>query len=86
MTRMKTIGAAVILSAAIASPVFAQGAGAGGPGSRPHAFYRTSDPVNAASYAAPLTNDEYWNLQNFGTTGRNPSRVGGEVPWLNPPS
>jgi hypothetical protein len=40
MTRMKTISAVVILSA-IASPVFAQGAGA--PGSRSHStFYRST--------------------------------------------
>ena len=82
MTRMKTIGAVVILSAAVASPVFAQGAGT--PGSRSHnAFSRSYDQ---SSYATPRTADEYWNLVNFGTTGRNPSRVGGEVPWLNPPS
>jgi hypothetical protein len=85
MTRMKTIGAVVILSAAVASPVFAQGAGT--PGSRSHnAFYRSYDPSNGPSYATARTADEYWNLMNFGTTGRNPSRVGGEVPWLNPPS
>jgi hypothetical protein len=34
MTKMKTLGAMIILSAAVATPVFAQDAGVRGPGSR----------------------------------------------------
>jgi hypothetical protein len=84
MTNLKTISAVVLLSTAIASPVFAQGARESS--RMEHQTYYRSYGQSTAPYAAPLTNDEYWNLQNFGTTGRNPSRVGGEVPWLNPPS
>jgi hypothetical protein len=39
-----------------------------------------------SDFLPPQNNDEYRNLQNFGFTGRNPSRVGGESPSLNPPS
>jgi hypothetical protein len=82
MTSLKTLSAIAVLSAMIATPVFAQNADVRG---SQHKFYRTYNQVNAP-YAAPLTNDEYWNLQNFGTTGRDPSRIGGESPWLNPAS
>jgi hypothetical protein len=87
MTKLKMISAVAVLSAAIATPAFAQDMDLGGPGSRMehHRFYRSYNQWNAY-YAAPLTHDEYWNLQNFGTTGRDPSRIGGESPWLNPPS
>jgi hypothetical protein len=34
--------------------------------------------------AAPLTGREERNLEDFGFSGRDPSRVGGESPWLRP--
>jgi hypothetical protein len=88
---IKTLGVALILSAAIASPVLAQDATV-----RPH-HARAYDQSNfrgaynqqingAPFYAAPQTRDEMINLQNFGISGRSPSRVGGEDPYLNPPS
>ena len=77
MTSLKTLSAIAVLSAMIATPVFAQNADVRGSRMEQHKFYRTYNQVNAP-YAAPLTNDEYWNLQNFGTTGRDPSRIGGE--------
>jgi hypothetical protein len=84
--------AAVILSAAIAAPVFAQDAGVyGAPeGYRaapvaPQSYYR-SDEQTDPEFLPPRDNEEYWNLQNFGRTGRSPSRVGGESPSLKPPS
>jgi hypothetical protein len=43
------------------------------------------DQSNDRFDAAPLTNEEYRNLENFGMSGRDPSRIGGESPWLNPP-
>jgi hypothetical protein len=87
MTSLKTLSAIVILSAAVATPVFAQDSGMLGP--RNHV--RTHDQSNfRGAYnqsAAPyLTSDEYRNLQNFGFSGRDPSRVGGQSPNLNPPS
>jgi hypothetical protein len=95
MTKFKTIGAVVMLSAAIASPVFAQDAFVSGPAySGPTYHGRAYDHQNFrgaynqmnAPYYAPQNSDEYWNLENFGTTGRDPSRVGGQSPWVNPPS
>jgi hypothetical protein len=90
MNRMKTISAAIILSASVAAPAFAQEAGYGAPapyqrGVAPQTYYRSYGQV-PGSYMPPRDNQEYWNLQNFGTTGRDPSRVGGESPSLNPPS
>jgi hypothetical protein len=100
MTKFKTIGALVILSAAVASPVFAQEAVVSEPAysgptySGPTYYGRAYDRQNFrgaynqmnAPYYAPRNSDEYWNLENFGITGRDPSRVGGQSPWLNPPS
>jgi hypothetical protein len=95
MTKFKTIGAIVILSAAIASPVFAQEAVVSEPAySGPTYYGRAYDRQNFrgaynqmnAPYYAPRNSDEYWNLENYGITGRDPSRVGGQSPWLNPPS
>jgi hypothetical protein len=87
MTRLKTFSAIVALSAVIATPVFAQSADIWGPGTRmePHRFYQSYDQWNTF-YGPPLTKEQYWNLENFGTTGRDPSRIGGQSPWLNPPS
>jgi hypothetical protein len=87
MTRIKILSAIAVLSSVIATPVFAQSPDMRGPGSRmePHRFYRSYDRWNGF-YAPPLTKDEYWNLENFGMTGRDPSRIGGKSPWLNPPS
>jgi hypothetical protein len=95
MTKFKTIGALVILSAAVASPVFAQEAVVSEPAySGPTYYGRAYDRQNFrgaynqmnAPYYAPRNSDEYWNLENYGITGRDPSRVGGQSPWLNPPS
>jgi len=49
-------------------------------------FRRSYNQVNQPFYAAPLTSDEYRNKENFGFSGRDPSRPGGEDPALNPPS
>jgi hypothetical protein len=95
MTKFKTIGALVILSAAVASPVFAQEAVVSEPAYSGPAYYgRAYDRQSFrgaynqmnAPYYAPRNSDEYWNLENYGITGRDPSRVGGQSPWLNPPS
>jgi hypothetical protein len=87
MTRLKTVSAIAFLSAVIPTPVFAQSSDMRGPGSwmEPYGFYPSYVQWNAF-YGPPLTKEEYWNLENFGTTGRDPSHVGGQSPWLNPPS
>lgn len=89
--KIKTLGVALILSAAIASPVFAQDANVSTP-----RHVRTHDqsnfrgaynqqPDGASYFNAPVTREERINQQNFGFSGRSPSRVGGEDPDLNPP-
>ena len=40
---------------------------------------------NGSSSAAPLTAEEKRNKEDFGFSGRSPSRPGGESPSLNPP-
>jgi hypothetical protein len=82
MTKMKALSAAIILSAAIAAPVFAQDANYRGPDDQD--FRGAYNQSNARSNAQPLTDDERRNLEDFGFSGRDPSRVGGEDPYLHP--
>src|ERR1700751_1022509 len=80
MTKMKTLSAAIILSAAVAAPVFAQPTHHG----RTYDRYRGAyNQVNGPFYAIPQTQDGR-NIENFGFSGRDPSRVGGEDPSLKP--
>jgi len=89
MTNIKTLSAAIIFCATVATPVFAQDADAIAPKAatthhvRVHVRnYRGAyNQVNEPAYAAPLSNTD-----NFGFGGRDPSRVGGMDPDLNPPS
>ena len=87
MTKMKTLSAVIILSAAVAAPVFAQDAGVRGPGSRsglePHrgAYNR----LNGPSYATPRTGSGR-NTENFGSIEKDPSIPGGEDTTLRPSS
>jgi hypothetical protein len=47
-------------------------------------LYRSSyNQARGPSYGAPLTNGEKRNLEDFGWTGRDPSRVGGRFPYFN---
>jgi hypothetical protein len=78
MTKMKTLSAVIILSAAVATPVFAQSTHHGRSNYR-GAYNQLSGP----SYAIPQTQEDR-NMENFGFSGRDPSRVGGEDPSLNP--
>jgi hypothetical protein len=86
MIKMKALGAAIILSATIATPVFARGAGLVEPGNN---YGLVSQAVtynrSAATFdARQLTNEERRNIEDFGFSGRDPSRVGGEDAWLHP--
>jgi hypothetical protein len=92
MTKMKTISAVIILSAAVATPAFAQDAGVRRPqpGSTHHdrAYdlwnYRGAyNQLNGPFYANPRT-EGGWSIENFDSGGRDPSRVGGEDPYLHP--
>ena len=96
MNYMRTIAAAAILSASIASPVFAQevgnvnyvGAAYGshvhGREARLQRFYRSYNQVGPSVVAPPVAGEAFHNLQGFGLAGRDPSRVGGYNPNLNP--
>ena len=48
-------------------------------------FRGAYDQFNGYAYDAPRTLDEERNLEDFGFSGRDPSRPGGEDPSLNPP-
>jgi hypothetical protein len=84
MTKLKILSAIVILSAAIATPVFAQDAiGPGHARVYDQSNYRGAyNQSNETFYAQPLTNEERRNVEDFGFSGRDPSRVGGEDPYL----
>jgi hypothetical protein len=87
MNVMKTITAAVVLSASIVAPALAQDAYqsfGGAPYRYAPQYYRSYD-VPPGSYA-PQNDQELWNQRNFGFSGRDPSRVGGGSPNLNPSS
>ena len=81
MTKLKTLCALIILSAAVATPVLAQDAGARGPGSR-YGLESQSGPrgaynqLNAPSYAATPTRG-HWNPENSGNPERDPLITGG---------
>lgn len=80
MTKMKALSAVIILSAAVATPVFAQDYG------RAHVrhFRGAYNQMIAPSYHAVPSSRAEPNLENFGFSGRDPSRVGGEDPYLHP--
>jgi hypothetical protein len=92
MTRMKTLSAVIILSAAVASPVFAQDAGVRrpqpGPTHRGRAYdlwnYRRAyNQLDGPFYASPRAVGG-WSNENSDSKGKDPSRVGGEDPYLHP--
>jgi hypothetical protein len=81
---ISTLGVALLLSAAVAAPVFARGAAP----RHIRAYGQSSfDQFNGGpDGSAPLTREERINQQNFGFSGHCPSCVGGEDPALNPAS
>ena len=99
MNKMKALSAGIILSAAIAAPAFAQDAIAPGYGLelQPVTNYRSNyrapseqnfrgayNRSNETFYVQPLTNKERRNVEDFGFSGRDASRIGGEDPYLHP--
>jgi hypothetical protein len=90
MTKMKTLSAVIILSAAVTTPVFAQDAGVRGPGSRyglgsQSGLRGAYNQINGPSNATPRTGNGS-NIENFGSSRRDPSRMGGQDPSFNPSS
>jgi hypothetical protein len=78
MTNMKTLSAVIILATAIATPAFAKERGHSQDRYR-GAYNQMTEP----SVAVPATQAQR-NIENFGFSGRDPSRVGGWDPSLNP--
>lgn len=74
MTKIKTLTALVILSTAVATPVFAKGMN----------YHSRSFRGAYNQVTAPLSASESRNLQDFGFSGRDRSFVGGEDPSLRP--
>jgi len=96
MTNLTTLATIAMLAAATASPVFAagqEGGGPIGPGSRngltPQAK-ATVHHVSADRHGSFRGAYNRWdpefsrNQQNFGFSGRDPSRIGGQAAWLRP--
>jgi hypothetical protein len=80
MTKLKTLSAVVILSAAVATPVFAH--------STHHIRHfrgAYNQMIGPSHYAVPSSQGER-NIEDFGFSGRDRSRPGGWDPNLNPPS
>ncbi|MGA2054077.1 MAG: hypothetical protein ABSG88_02090 [Bradyrhizobium sp.] len=78
MTNVKTLSAVIILATAIATPALAR--------EHSHAQDRYRGAYNQMtepSVAVPATQAGR-NIENFGFSGRDPSRVGGWDPSLNP--
>jgi hypothetical protein len=89
MTKLKALSAVAIISTAIATPVFAQDVIGRGYGSQPvtpydQIFRGAYNRSDAEFYAQPLSSKERMNMEDFGFTGRDASRVGGEDPYLHP--
>lgn len=78
MTNMKTLSAVMILAAAVATPAFAKDH------SRAYDRYLGAyNQMSEPSFAVPATRAGR-NIEDFGFSGRDPSRVGGWDPSLNP--
>jgi hypothetical protein len=90
MTKMKTLSVVIILSATVATPVFAQDAGVRESGSR-HALESKPNArgaynqLNGPSYAGTRTRD-HWSPENLGNNERDPSIPGGEDTTRRPAS
>jgi hypothetical protein len=82
MCKIKTLGAVgvLFLFAAIATPAFAKHMAHDS-----HAFRRSYNQMTASYWAVPSSKAER-NIENFGFSGRDPSRPGGWFPYFNPPS
>jgi hypothetical protein len=87
---MKMLGALMILSATVATPVLAQEAGTRGPGS-PYGLASQSSPrgaynqVNGPSYTPTRMRDRF-SPENSGNAEKDPSITGGEDMTRRPSS
>ena len=78
MTNLKALSAAIIFSVAVATPAFAKEHG------RAYDRYRGAyNQLSVPSSTIPETRAQR-NIENFGFSGIDRSRVGGQDPSLNP--
>ena len=90
MTKIRLVSALIILTAITAAPVLAEGAGVlrPGHGMKHHHHARVHQVFRGAynqSYRQTDPDPELQrNIDNFGFSGRDPSRIGGVDPDLNP--
>jgi hypothetical protein len=90
MTKIRLVSAILILTAVTAAPVLAQDAGMHN-GMKRHHHLRAHNQHFRGVYTQTQPNDRYdpdpvfqRNIENFGFSGRDPSRIGGTDPSLNP--
>lgn len=74
LTNVKTLSTVMLLSAALAAPAFAHTSN--------HHAYGFRGAYNQVG--TPSASQGAIKLENFGLGGRDPSRVGGYDPTLNP--
>jgi hypothetical protein len=82
MTNLKTLSAVIFLSAAFATPAFAHATKHSHADNLRH-FRGVYNQLGPPSYFIPQTQEDL-NVRNFGFSGGDPSRVGGEDPSLHP--
>ena len=80
--KIKTLSAVIILSTAVATPVFAQSTHHDRATAQRN-FRGAYNQSNGRFYAAPRS-DEGRNIEDFGFSGRDRSYPGGEDPSLHP--
>ena len=78
LTNLKTLSTAMLLSAALAAPAFAHATNHG----RAHGLTNFRGAYNQLS--TPSFSQGLMNQDNFGFSGRDPSRPGGYDPSLRP--
>ena len=86
MTNIKALSAVLLLSAAVATPVFAQDADMAQPAPTRHVRVQDQSSYRGAYNQAnvPFDATSRVNVENYGFSGRDLSRAGGEDPDLNP--
>ena len=88
MTKIRLVSAVLILTAVTAAPVLAQNVGVHNGMKHHHharAYHQYRGAYNQSNWRAYPDPELQWNKENFGFSGRDPSRIGGVDPSLNPP-
>ena len=88
MTRIRLVSAILIITAVTGAPVLAQDAATHN-GMKRHHHLRAHHQHFRGAYNQPYRQTDpdpvfQRNIENFGFSGRDPSRIGGADPSLNP--